>query len=981
MSTYLLNHKTFQRGSEWGKWDLHIHTPVSILNNSFGNDWDLYVQRLFKSAIENKVVAIGITDYFSIDGYKKLKSDYLQNHSKLEALFDETEIEIIKNILVIPNIEFRISKLVVDKENALTWNRKVNYHIIFSDKLQIDDIEENFLHRLEFENTALVGESSQTNSLTRRNLELLGTKLKQEHQPFQTYDDYFVGVMNAAIDDKKIIDTLSANINLFKGKYLLGIPADEDLSRIEWNSQGHLFRKLLIKKSHFIFSSNPSTIKFGIGEYHQNHKSFIDEFSSLKPCLWGSDAHSFEKLFKPDLNRYTWIKSNPTFEGLKQVVYEPDQRAKIDENKPFDKTSYLVIDKFRFIDNSSKKIFPPTWIYLNQDLNVIIGGKSAGKSLLIYHLAQAIDKNQVENKTSLVAASDYADFKKENPFNLEVVWRDETINKLTDDAEATNNQITFIPQLYINHLAEKQGEKHLDELIENILLQNNDYKEKITLIFHRINDSEAEIKSQIENFIQLKNEYLEINKAKTSIGNKEKIDDEIKNIAKEIEKLRKSAGFSESQNKTFTDLNTKYKFIDDKKSYYSAASKSVQEFADSISDLRPKINDVIQKKFSEYTTEGVEQYLLKHLYDSINSSIDESFKKFEILSNDYSVALTNKISKLEDIIEDIATNLKPFQEKIKNQKLLENLSKRLKIEKNKIIEINAKTKELNKIVERARQINSEIIENYKIIFDSYIEVESELQLDKYKKISEDLKLQSTLHFDLSKFQSFTGLFDGRSRLSQSFPTAFNDKEEFIFTKDTHLGNIKFIFGKIREIEKLGLRIKTSTTEYDLYAKLLGNYFKIDYKIIYRGDNILKMSPGKRGVVLLELILHISNATHPILIDQPEDNLDNRTIYDELKHFIIDKKKERQIIIVTHNANLVVSTDSENIIVANQSGQQIGKDKREFTFEYVSGGLEKTFINEDEAGILYKYGIREHVCDILEGGKEAFKKREQKYGIE
>lgn len=976
-----MNHKTFQRGSEWGKWDLHIHTPASILNNGFGNDWDIYVKQLFKSAIENKVVGIGITDYFSIDGYKKLKRDYLQNQSKLEELFEETEIELIKNILVIPNIEFRISKLVVDKQNSLTWNRKVNYHIIFSDKIQIDDIEENFLHRLEFENTALVGESSQSSSLTRRNLEMLGAKLKQEHQPFQTHDDYFIGVMNAAIDDKKIIDTLAANINLFKGKYLLGIPADEDLSRVEWNSQGHLFRKLLIKKSHFIFSSNSNTIKFGLGAYHQNRQTFVDEFSSLKPCLWGSDAHSFANLYIPELNRFTWIKSNPTFEGLKQVIYEPDQRVKIDENKPFDKTSYLVLDKFRFIDNSAKKMFPPTWIYLNQDLNVIIGGKSAGKSLLLYHLAQAIDKNQVKDKTSLVSGSDYGDFIKEYPFDLEVVWRDETINKLTDRGEVTNNQITFIPQLYINHLAEKQGEKHLDELIENILLQNNDYKEKITQVYHKINNSEAEIKAQIENLIQLKNEYFEINKSKTSIGNKEKIDDEIKNIAKEIEKLSQSAGFNEAQNKTYSELNTKYKFIDDKKSHYADANQSIQEFSESIRNLKPRIEDAINKKLSEYKLEGVEKYLIMHLYENISASINESFNKFETLSTDYNVALTDKISRLENIIDKIIIDLKPFQDRIKNQKLLENLSQRLKTEKNKLTEIDSKTKELNKIIERARQINSEIIDNYKIIFDSYIEVESELQLDKYKKISDDLELQSTLHYDLSKFQSFTSLFDGRSRLSQSFPTAFNDKEEFIFHKDTHMGNIKNIFGKIREIEKLGLRIKTSTTEYDLYAKLLGNYFKIDYKIIYRGDNILKMSPGKRGVVLLELILHISNATHPILIDQPEDNLDNRTIYDELKHFIIDKKKERQIIIVTHNANLVVSTDSENIIVANQSGQQIGKDKREFTFEYVSGGLEKTFINEEDDGILYKYGIREHVCDILEGGKEAFKKREQKYGIE
>jgi hypothetical protein len=54
-----------------------------------------------------------------------------------------------------------------------------------------------------------------------------------------------------------------------------------------------------------------------------------NEFGAIKPCLWGSDAHSLEKLFKPDLNRYTWVKADLNFSGLKQVVYDPESRVKI----------------------------------------------------------------------------------------------------------------------------------------------------------------------------------------------------------------------------------------------------------------------------------------------------------------------------------------------------------------------------------------------------------------------------------------------------------------------------------------------------------------------------------------------------------------------------------------------------------------------------------------------------------------------------
>ena len=58
------------RGSEWRKWDLHVHTPESGMANEFSN-WDSYVKALFSKAIENNIAAIGITDYFTIDGYKK----------------------------------------------------------------------------------------------------------------------------------------------------------------------------------------------------------------------------------------------------------------------------------------------------------------------------------------------------------------------------------------------------------------------------------------------------------------------------------------------------------------------------------------------------------------------------------------------------------------------------------------------------------------------------------------------------------------------------------------------------------------------------------------------------------------------------------------------------------------------------------------------------------------------------------------------
>lgn len=141
-----------------------------------------------------------------------------------------------------------------------------------------------------------------------------------------------------------------------------------------------------------------------------------------------------------------------------------------------------------------------------------------------------------------------------------------------------------------------------------------------------------------------------------------------------------------------------------------------------------------------------------------------------------------------------------------------------------------------------------------------------------------------------------------------------------------------------------------------------------------------MSEGKQAFVVLKLLLEFSDKKCPILIDQPEDSLDNRAIYNELVEYIKKKKTERQIILVTHNSNVVVSADAENVIVANQEGND-SHNRDGIRFQYVNGALESTMPkNKSEKIILFSQGIREHVCEILEGGRDAFEKREQKYGF-
>lgn len=119
-----------------------------------------------------------------------------------------------------------------------------------------------------------------------------------------------------------------------------------------------------------------------------------------------------------------------------------------------------------------------------------------------------------------------------------------------------------------------------------------------------------------------------------------------------------------------------------------------------------------------------------------------------------------------------------------------------------------------------------------------------------------------------------------------------------------------------------------------------NWYALSYQLSYQGDLFEMMSEGKQAFVILKLLLEFSDKKCPILIDQPEDSLDNRAIYQELVEYIKAKKKDRQIVLVTHNSNVVVSADAENVIVANQEGSN-SHNYGKYKFQYINGALERT----------------------------------------
>lgn len=152
------------------------------------------------------------------------------------------------------------------------------------------------------------------------------------------------------------------------------------------------------------------------------------------------------------------------------------------------------------------------------------------------------------------------------------------------------------------------------------------------------------------------------------------------------------------------------------------------------------------------------------------------------------------------------------------------------------------------------------------------------------------------------------------------------------------------------------KVKNKEAFYNLLTYL--DYVGVEYSLKMGGRNLQELSPGERGIVLLVFYLALSKNDIPLIVDQPEDNLDNQSVYNKLVRCICEAKNKRQVIIVTHNPNIAIACDAEQIVYCLI-------DKLNNKISYISGSIE----NQE---------IREKVIDVLEGTMPAFDLRRLKY---
>lgn len=669
-------------------------------------------------------------------------------------------------------------------------------------------------------------------------------------------------------------------------------------------------------------------------------KFVFPEIKKHIPMIICSDNHNINKYI---LKENCWIKADPTFEGLKQVVYEPKERVRIQKLKPHDKAGYQAIESIS-IDHG---LFYAKEIHFNENLNSIIGGRSTGKSILLGSIAKKLncDKEVKYNN------KEYSEFVDEVVANMVVKWKDNTVN---DDRD-----IEYFPQGYMYRLARNENNE-LNQLIESIIRQDPKKSQTLSSLDTFNSDLNTEIKGKINKLFQLQENTQQHKQLLKDKGDEKGIRVEIEKLTAELAELKLTTLITK-------DDSVKYNQLKEEKDIKKKINESLNKEQALIENLKSKIFTNTNIDFELVMLREVTRHSLSSSFSSLKKKFETEWEQLidnEISNNQKEVkTLTTRIIEIEkDPI--YIKGLRVFRDNEQHN----SVEMKLKIQKDKLEDINRIQKEISDFNEQIESIKKSIKGLNKSYLTKIDSIKSTLEVENSglnilaKPILKLNRYKEQLNFSINQ-QSYQGQ---------------NIVNQTIFNNDDFFNSLHSLFNKL--VEKK-VTLKGGANHIDLCQSIMStNFFEITYDIVYQ-DTFSQMSEGKKAFVVLMLLLDFSTKDCPILIDQPEDDLDNRAIYNDLVSYLKKKKRQRQVILVTHNPNIAVGSDSEQIIVANQHGINT-PNLNNVKFQYSHGSLENTKPNNPSSSItLLSQGIREHVCEILEGGNEAFKKREKKYAIE
>ncbi len=905
------------KGSEWRKWDLHVHTPISI-EQEYGGDkeeiWKTYVTEL--ENLSNPYSVIGVNDYFTIEGYKKLAN--FQEAGRLEK------------ITLFPVVEFRIRAFGnLGKDDP--WKR-VNLHVIF-DNNNINDIETQFLNQLKFdyEDYTKVG-------LTIDNIVELGKSIikKTPNDKKNANKPLKVGFNNLNFSYRDICELLKKS----GLKYLIVLGKSE-WETLRWDGSS-AEKKNIIAKSHLMFTAS------------ENIKAWKKSAENLSkqgvfiPLLDCSDAHCFsdkkdknKNLIKDRLgNCNTWIKADETFEGLKQILYESSHRIFIGNQPPIppprriDKLN-ITFSEDTYIGRKSSDKKSLFCFRGDQEVNFspyftcLIGGRGSGKSTVLNLLAKTLrGENSFFSSNELFTKETDGGFSKiaeiENFVQVEGTPQIEYISQNEVEAFAENKEELT------NAIYERIVQNPTDNLNFDFETTRLSIEENISIINSHIKDIQDRDTKQ--KFLKHSQTTLQSDKKIVASSQDPKYSEltkEINKIGVEIEGIKSSKINYKKLTETLKELIQKY----------SIAQNSPNLIDEKIQLIVDSLNNALSNKFDEDTVDKKLAELSK-AQSNLSGKLEEYLKDQGLSQeniNDYERAI-KAIPTLESTVVDLNTELKELNSSIS------------KFTKSKISSFHQKRKDLESLIEQ------NLIPLNKKLKSSNVNVKD---------------ISFKYEFDYSKakdaiFEEFSNYFESKNPKSFKLNTTVDAIKRYLFANDPKevVDKSKDDFLKEytttnpSQAEQYILKLFNSDLNYEIYQFIiLRNLINpISFKWItgfYDSKELQDCSFGQRCTAVIVALLSFGNK--PLIIDEPEAHLDSKLIAEYLVDLVKNRKQERQIIFATHNANFVVNGDAELILHL-----EVNHDN-------------KTIITP----ISIENTIHREKLLLLEGGEEAFKKRDNR----
>jgi hypothetical protein len=984
------------RGSEWHRWEPHIHAPGTILNNQFGaaDPWNSYLTTL--EGLAPKIEAIAVTDYYVTDTYEEfIKHKATGRLPGVSLLF--------------PNIELRLD--VAAKTGF------VNVHLLVSPEDPEHLLEvKRILKRLQFH------AFSDRFDCTREELIKLGKRADP------TITDDGAALRHGATQFKVNFDQLRKVIDeseWAKNNILVAVAgsAGDGTSGVRQAADATV-RQEIEKFAHIIFSSSPAQREFWIGQRGVSIEELRARYDGCKPCLHGSDSHDQKSVGQPVDNRNSWIKGALEFDALRQACIDPEGRAYVGEQPPRSAMPSQVISHVR-IEDADWATTPD--IPLNPGLVAIIGARGSGKTALADVIAAGCDAitpggwdaNENISPSFLARAR-----KLIGDATTTLTWGGgATVTRALDGRDANGHmsfpRARYLSQQFVEELCSAKGVSDgLVDEIERVIFESHsqddrdwaldfaELRDQQTARFQQAREREAEAIADISDRIatELEKETLVANLT-TQVGQKRKL---IADYTADRAKLVVKG--TETQVARHTHLSEAAQKLRNKIQAYGNQRRTFVALQDEIRSMRATgAPEMLRQAQTRHNNSGLDakqwdDFLLIYKGDvdkSLTAYIawaDGEIRKLNGVSpppGDPNTALIADTADLTTLpLAPIVAEMARLEALFSADKLVREqytaLTNRIAQENSALQTLETRLTDAQGAAARRKDLQAERDDTYGRVFEAIINEQNVLaglyaplmarlagSSGTLKKLSFSVRRIA----DVQTWGSFaeeelldrrkTGPFYGRGSLIAAATDALKPAWETGSAAEVQAAMTAFMGKFLKDLLSHAPYAPTQQAEFRAWSKQFAHWLfgtehiAVRYEISYDGVDIRKLSPGTRGIVLLLLYLALDDSDdRPLIIDQPEENLDPKSVFDELVALFIAAKAKRQVIMVTHNANLVINTDADQIIVAEAGPHPSGGLP---PISYVAGGLENA-------------AIRKAVCDILEGGEAAFRERARRLRV-